>query len=259
VKPNGEYLLCVNASNTDKDFEWMVKNNRGAVMKNESSDWGQIAIQGPAAVKISEETFGSELKSIGSFQFRFVAFEGVQCMVARTGYTGEDGFEVFVPATKTVALWRAFLKAGAGLKPAGLGARDTLRTEMRFPLYGHEIDAETNPYSAGLGWVIKPDTKDFIGRSAMLTQKEQGLKRKLVGFKMIERGIPRQGYKLFSMDDQEIGFVTSGTVSPSLNEHIGVGYVDLPVSKEGAKLKVEMRGRKVMAEVVKTPFVNKKA
>jgi aminomethyltransferase len=260
LKPNEEYFLCVNASNTEKDYDWIVKNNRGAALKNESAEWGQIAIQGPTAIAISEKVLGKDVSTIGTFKFREVAFQGARCLVARTGYTGEDGFEVFVPASKTVELWRAFLKEGAplGLKPAGLGARDTLRTEMKYPLYGHEIDHETNPYSAGLGWVIKPDKKDFIGRDLILAQKAKGLKRKLVGFKMVERGIPRQGYKLFSMDELEIGFVTSGTVSPSLNEHIGVGYVDEPKSYEGSKIKVEMRGRKVQAEVCKTPFVNKK-
>ena len=145
-----------------------------------------------------------------------------------------------------------------GLKPAGLGARDTLRTEMKYPLYGHEIDAVTNPYSAGLGWVIKPEKKDFISRSLIVGQKEQGLKRKLIGFKLIERGIPRQGYKLFSFDDREIGMVTSGTPSPTLNESIGVAYVDTDFAAEGSKFNVEIRSRKVQAQVVKTPFVQTK-
>jgi aminomethyltransferase len=253
IRPNEEYLLCVNASNTDADYDWMVENNRGAVIKNESSQWGQIAIQGPQAVALTEKVFGRSLALIATFTFAPVEFAKSTCWVARTGYTGEDGFEVFVPTEHTVELWRALVKAGA--TPAGLGARDTLRTEMKYSLYGHEITAVTNPYAAGLGWVVKPDKKDFIGKGPMLSQKEQGLKQKLVGFKMIERGIPRQGYKLFSLEDREMGYVTSGTVSPTLNENIGIGYVDAKLASEGTELNVEMRGRKVRARVCKTPFV----
>jgi aminomethyltransferase len=260
VKPNEDYLLCVNASNTDRDFEWMLANNRGAEIRNESSQWGQIAIQGPEAVKISEITFDRELRQIPSFNFIEATFQGARCLIARTGYTGEDGFEIFVPAEKTVQLWRALLQEGAtfGLKPAGLGARDTLRTEMKYPLYGHEIDATTNPFAAGLGWVIKPEKKDFIARGIIVGVKEKGLSRKLIGFKLIERGIPRQGYKLFSFDDREIGIVTSGTPSPTLNESIGVAYVEPAFAAEGAKFNVEIRSRKVQAQVVKTPFVHPK-
>ena len=254
VKPNEEYFLCVNASNTDVDYDWIVENNCGAVIKNESLQWGQIAVQGPKAIALSEKVFGRPLSEISSFNFATIAFAGGNCLVARTGYTGEDGFEVFVPAAKTVELWRGLVKAGA--TPAGLGARDTLRTEMKYSLYGHEIDAVTIPYAAGLGWVIKPDKKDFIGRAAMLSQKEKGLSRKLVGFKMVERGIPRQGYKLFSLEDREMGYVTSGTVSPTLNENIGIGYVDAKLAAEGSEFCVEMRGRKVRAKVCKTPFVS---
>lgn len=260
VKPNQDYFICVNAANTAKDFEWMKAHNRGADIIDESNQWGQLAIQGPKAVEITERVFKKDLRSIESFTFAFEKFEGAECLLARTGYTGEDGFEIFVPAPKTVALWRALLKEGQplGLRPAGLGARDTLRTEMKFPLYGHEIDESTNPYSAGLGWVVKPKEKDFLGRSEILGQKERGLTHKLVGFKMIERGIPRQGYKIFSIDEMEIGVVTSGTVSPTLNENIGIGYVRNDLSLEGERICVEMRGRKVQAEVVSTPFVKKK-
>ncbi len=256
IQPNNEYLLCVNASNTDKDFAWIEKNNRGAIVKNESREWGQIAVQGPSAVGITERVFVRPLSMIASFTFATVPFEGASCLVARTGYTGEDGFEIFVPAAKTVNLWRAVVKNGA--TPAGLGARDTLRTEMKYPLYGHEIDAATNPYGAGLGWVVKPEKKDFIGRSAIMTQKEKGLTRRLIGFKMIERGIPRQGYKLFSFDDKEIGVVTSGTMSPTLNENIGIAYVTNEFAAVGSKFNVEIRLRKVQAVVCKTPFVNRK-
>lgn len=225
-------------------------------MKNESTKWGQVAVQGPRAVEITEKSFGQKLSDITGFTFRPVTLNGSSCLVARTGYTGEDGFEIFVPWEKTLELWRSLVKNGA--KPAGLGARDTLRTEMKYPLYGHEIDATTNPFAAGLGWVVKPEKKDFVGRSAMISQKEKGGGRKLVGFKMTERGIPRQGYKLFSFDDREIGSVTSGTMSPTLNENIGIGYVDQKYANPGSEFAVEIRSRKVQAQVCKTPFVNRK-
>jgi aminomethyltransferase len=260
VKKDSDYLVCVNASNADKDFAWMVKNNRGAEITNESEQWGQIAVQGPQGLKLAGRLFGADVEKIPSFEFRSMPYGGSAVLVARTGYTGEDGVEVFVPASLTVKLWRELLEKGKdlGVVPVGLGARDTLRTEMKYPLYGHEIDDVTNPYSAGLGWVIKPDKKDFIGRAAIVLGKEKGLPRKLIGFMMRERGIPRAGYKLFSLEDKEIGFVTSGTPSPSTGENIGVAYVDKELAKEGQRLAVDIRGRKVQAEVVPTPFVNKK-
>jgi aminomethyltransferase len=260
VEKGANYLLCVNASNTDKDFAWMVKNNRGAEITNESAEWGQIAVQGPKAMELAARVCGDDVLKIPTFEFRKIAYAGTSVLVARTGYTGEDGVEIFVPADKTAELWRDLLKKGAdlGVQPIGLGARDTLRTEMKYPLYGHEIDDKTNPYAACLGWVIKPDQKDFVGRAAILSGKEKGLPRKLIGLKMRERGIPRQGYKLFSPDKKEIGFVTSGTPSPSTGDNIGVAYVDKEFSANGSVINVDIRGRMVQAEVVPTPFVNKK-
>ena len=260
VKKGTEYLLCVNASNTDKDFAWMVKNNRGAEITNESDKWGQIAVQGPKALQLLDRVCGGGVSQIPSFEFREMPYAGSKILVARTGYTGEDGAEIFVPADKTAQLWRDLMAKGQdlGVMPIGLGARDTLRTEMKYPLYGHEIDDASNPYAAGLGWVVKPDKKDFIGRAAILAGKEKGLPRKLIGFKMRERGIPRQGYKLFSPEGQEIGFVTSGTPSPSTGDNIGVAYVDKAFTADGSRIDVDIRGRKVQAEVVPTPFVKKK-
>lgn len=256
LEPGNKYLLCVNASNSDKDFAFLQKNNKGAVLENVSSKWGQLAVQGPEAIKIANEVFKEDFSSVTYFTFK-------ECRgnyVARTGYTGEDGVEIFVPWDKTVELWKNLLKAGAskGLKPIGLAARDTLRTEMKYSLYGHEIDDETNPYEAGLGWVVKPKEKDFIGKAKILAYKEKGLKRKLIGFKTIERGIPRQGYSLFSFDSREIGKVTSGTMSPTLNEFIGIGYVDVEFANEGTDISVDIRGKKIKAKVVKTPFVTVK-
>lgn len=252
LEPNNKYLLCVNASNSDKDFAFLQKNNQGAVLENQSSKWGQLAVQGPKGLQVANEVFGEDFSSVNYFTFK----EANGCYVARTGYTGEDGVEIFVPWDKTVDLWKKMIKAGA--KPIGLAARDTLRTEMKYSLYGHEIDDETNPYEAGLGWVVKPQAKDFIGKAKILAYKEKGLKRKLIGFKLLERGIPRQGYGLFSFDSREIGKVTSGTMSPTLNEFIGIGYVDTEFAAEGSEIAVDIRGKKVKAKVVKTPFVNVK-
>lgn len=260
MEKGADYLICVNASNADKDFQWMVKNNRGAEITNESNQWGQIAVQGPKAMQLAERVLGAEIKNIPTFEFRRVFHNDAGLLVARTGYTGEDGVEIFVPAAKTVSLWRELLAQGKdlGVMPIGLGARDTLRTEMKYPLYGHEINDTSNPYAAGLGWVVKPEKKDFIGREVIVSAKEKGLQRKLIGFKMIDRGIARQGYKVFSLEGKEIGVVTSGTPSPSLGNNIGVAYVDKELSAEGKRFSVDIRGRMVQAEVVPTPFVNRK-
>lgn len=263
VEKGRDYLLCVNASNTDKDFAWVIKNNRfsgTADITNESEKWGQIAVQGPSAIQLVARVCGDEVKSIPTFEFRRVPYSGDILFVARTGYTGEDGFEIFVPANLCKNLWIELLEKGRdiGVSPVGLGARDTLRTEMKYSLYGHEINDATNPYSAGLGWVVKPEKKDFLGREKILAQKDQALRSRLVGFKMVERGIPRQGYKLFSLDGKEIGYVTSGTQSPSLNEGIGIGYVARDFSEVGKRLNVEIRGKMIQAEVAKTPFVKSK-
>ncbi|MGE0529457.1 MAG: glycine cleavage system aminomethyltransferase GcvT [Bdellovibrionales bacterium] len=259
MEKDKDYLLCVNASNTDKDFAWMVQNTRGAEVLNESAGWGQIAVQGPKAMELVGRVLGTEAQEIPGFEFRQRPYVGGEVLVARTGYTGEDGVEIFVPARLTAPLWRDLLAQGKdlGVIPVGLGARDTLRTEMKYPLYGHEIDDQTNPYAAGLGWVVKPDKKDFVGRAPIMAAKEKGLPRKLVGFKMRERGIPRQGYKLFSFDSQEIGLVTSGTPSPSLNENIGIAYIEKEFAAEGTRFNVEIRGRMVQAETTPTPFVNR--
>ncbi len=255
LKRNEDYLVCVNASNKDKDFAWMIKNNKGADITDESSQWGQIAIQGPKALELCDRVFGFKVSEMKSFTLQAGKFQGHTIMVATTGYTGEKGCEVFVEAAGTTALWVELLKhQDLGVMAIGLGARDTLRTEMKYSLYGHEIDDTTNPYEAGLGWVIKPAKKDFIGKALIVGAKEAGLKKALVGFKMIDKGIPRQGYALFGFDNKEIGKVTSGTHSPSLDEPIGIGYVDVAFAAEGTEILVDIRGRKVKAKVCKTPF-----
>jgi aminomethyltransferase len=257
IEKGRDYLLCVNASNTEKDWQWIVKNNKGAELKNESADWGQIAVQGPQAIALTGKVFGTQVQNIEKFHFAPLAFEGELCYLARTGYTGEDGFEIFVPLKKTVVLWRALLREGApyNVKPIGLGARDTLRTEMKYSLYGQEIDDATNPYEAGLGWVVKPDAKDFIGKEKILSQQSAGLSRRLVGFKMRDKGIARHDYKVVSIDKSEIGKVTSGTVSPTLNENIGIAFVKKDFAKVGTEIYIDIRGRMAAAQVVETPFV----
>lgn len=257
LAPGKDYLLCVNAANTDKDWQFIREENAGAELENESGLWSQIAVQGPKAMALLRKLLGTEIETIATFHFREVLFQGKTVLVARTGYTGEDGAEIFVPNDKAVALWSALMDAGAefGVQPIGLGARDTLRTEMKYSLYGHEIDDTTNPYAAGLAWVVKPATNDFVGKTAMLARKEQGLARKLIGFKLVDKGIPRQGYSLFSFDNQEIGKVTSGTMSPTLSLPIGIAWVDAAYAQVGTEFAVDIRGRKVKAQVVPTPFV----
>ena len=259
LKKNEDYLVCVNASNADKDFAWMVKNNKGADITNESDKWGQIAIQGPKALELCDRVFPFKVSEMKPFTVQSGKFGNFNIMVATTGYTGEKGCEVFVEAAGTVSLWNTLLEKGKdlGTMPIGLGARDTLRTEMKYSLYGHEIDDTTNPYEAGLGWVIKPAKKDFIGKAIIVGKKEAGLQRNLVGFKMLEKGIPRQGYSLFSFDNKEIGKVTSGTHSPTLDEPIGIAFMDVALAKEGTEFHLDIRGRKVKAVVCKTPFISK--
>ena len=258
LDPGRDYLVCVNAANAGKDVAWMKANvPAGAEVVDESDRWAQIAAQGPRAMTLITRIFGDAIKDVAPFAFRAAAFGDDSVLIARTGYTGEDGVEIFVPPTAAVALWRDLVARGEdlGVAPIGLGARDTLRTEMKYPLYGHEIDDHTNPYAAGLGWVVKPDAKDFVGRAQILGGKAAALARRLVGFKMVDRGIARHGYRILDDAGTEIGRVTSGTLSPSLGENIGVGYVDRAFTEPGAMIRVEIRGKTLAARVVTTPFV----
>ncbi len=256
---DSDYLVCVNASNKDKDFAWMTKHNKGADVTDESDLWGQIAIQGPKALSLCDRVFGFKVSEMKTFNIHSGTFKGHKILVATTGYTGEKGCEIFIETAGTADLWNTLLEQGQdlGVKPIGLGARDTLRTEMKYSLYGHEIDDTTNPYEAGLGWVIKPDQKDFMNKAQILGIKTAGLTKKLIGFKMLDKGIPRQGYGLFSFDNKEIGKVTSGTHSPTLDEPIGIAYIDVAHAQEGTEFLLDIRGRKVKAVVVKTPFISK--
>lgn len=261
LEKGSNYLVCVNAANKDKDYQWMTENNLGADITDESHLWSQIAVQGPEAMKLVLRLFAdlSVMSTAKPFTFFQTQFQGSRAIIALTGYTGEKGCEIFIHNDGAVALWKALLEKGSdlGVQPIGLGARDTLRTEMKYSLYGHEIDDTTNPYEAGLGWVVKPTNKDFIAKNIILEAKNKGLGRALIGFKMLDKGIPRQGYNLFSFDNKEIGKVTSGTHSPTLDEPIGIGYVTVDHSKIGTEFFVDIRGRKVKAVVVRTPFIEK--
>ena len=257
LEKNADYLVCVNASNTDKDWAWMQANNLGADMTNESDHWAQIAVQGPKAPALMDAVLGMKVTELKRNQVLRGKFAGAELIIASTGYTGERGGEIFIDKSGAVALWQALLEKGRAfaVQPIGLGARDTLRTEMKFSLYGHEIDDRANPYEAGLGWVIKPAKKDFMNKAQIVGVKEKGLGRQLIGFKMVEKGIPRQGYELYSPSGQKIGHTTSGTLSPSLDVGIGIGFVAAHEASVGNMILVDIRGRKIKAEVVPTPFV----
>lgn len=259
LKKNEDYLVCVNASNKDKDFAWMQKHNLGADLQDESDLWGQIAVQGPKALQLISQVLDLPAQDMKPFQLKHGQWQGFEFIFATTGYTGEKGGEIFIQKDGTVRLWQSLLATGEnlGVQPIGLGARDTLRTEMKYSLYGHEIDESTNPYEAGLGWAMKPLKKDFLGKTPILQKKEQGLSSKLVGFKTLDKGIPRQGYELYSIDNKLIGKVTSGTHSPSLDYPIGIAYVASEFANEGTEIFVDIRGRKVRSVICKTPFISK--
>jgi aminomethyltransferase len=254
-----DLLVCVNASNRKKDFEWLHGHAFGADVQDESDRWAQLALQGPRAAEILQKLTSTRLGAIGTYRFTEGEVAGVRCTIARTGYTGEDGFELFCPPEAAPKLWDALLEAGApeGLAPAGLGARDSLRLEMAYRLYGNDMDETRTPLEAGLAWVVKLDKGDFVGREALRRQKEAGLSRKLVGFTLTEPGIPRHGYRVLHAG-AAVGEVTSGTKSPTLQLPIGLAYVPAALAAEGSTFAVEIRGRPVAARVVKTPFHSKK-
>lgn len=251
-------LVCVNASNTAKDFEWMKQHAKGVQPVDRSADYAQLAIQGPKAAGIVQRLTSTPLAPIAAYRFTEGQVAGADCIISRTGYTGEDGFELYCAPSGAVALWEALLEAGKGdgLAPCGLGARDSLRTEMKFPLYGNDIDDTHTPLEAGLGWIVKLDKPDFTGRAALERQKAAGVTRKLVAFELTEPGIPRQHYAIVS-DGQKVGEVTSGTMGPSVKKAIGIGYVPPGLAAEGSTFAVEIRGRPVAARVVKAPFYKK--
>lgn len=254
---DNDYLLVVNASNTDKDFKWFLehKEDEDVEIIDESPETGQIAIQGPLAESILQKLTDVNLADIKFYRYTYGQVDGVKCLISRTGYTGEDGFEVYCPQEKTVQLWNKLLEVGGdNILPCGLGARDTLRFEAKLPLYGHEMSEEITPLEAGLGRFVALDKEeDFIGKSALKAQKEAGVPRKVVGIEMLERGIPRAGYAV-KKDGKEIGFITTGSYAPSLDKNLGLVLIDSAHADIGTELTVSIRNKDVKAQIVPTPF-----
>ena len=251
------YLLVVNASNIDKDWDWInSKNESGAEMKNLSDDYSLLAIQGPKSIEAMQSLTDVNLSEINFYNFKIGNFAGIaHVIISATGYTGSGGFEIYCKNTEVEQIWDSVLKAGAsfGIKPIGLAARDTLRLEMGYCLYGNDIDDTTSPLEAGLGWITK-FTKPFINHEALKAEKENGSKRKLVAFQLDTRGIPRQGYSILDTQGNTIGHVTSGTMSPSLSKGIGMGYVTTQASSIDNKIQIQIRKKLVPATIVKLPF-----
>lgn len=257
---NEHYLLVVNASNSDKDYKWMLDNKGDLDVEiiNNSHNISEIAIQGPKAESILQKICDKDLSQIKFFRFDSdVKVAGAKCLVSRTGYTGEDGFEVYTENKNIVNIWRELLKLGKedGLKPAGLGARDTLRFEASLPLYGNEITNDISPLEAGLGFAVKVDKEaDFIGKSVLKKQKEEGLKRKLVGFELLDKGIARHGYEVLK-DGEVIGFVTTGYASPTLGKTLGFALIDAKYAALGTELEIKVRNRVLKAKTIKKRFL----
>ena len=255
-----DYMLVVNASNIEKDWSWISKfNTSGAAMKNISDDTCLFAVQGPRATAVLQSLTKTNLSAIPYYHFAMREF--AQCKnvcLSNTGYTGAGGFEIYCDHTQAVQIWNALFEAGKNenIKPIGLGARDTLRLEMGFCLYGNDIDDTTSPLEAGLGWITK-FTKNFTHSDALKKQKEEGVRRKLVGFKMVDKGIPRHDYPIQDNTGATIGKVTSGSISPVLGIGIGLGYVKSEFSKPGSNLYINVRGKSLKAEVCKMPLIEK--
>ena len=249
-------FICVNASNQEKDFAHMRDLNRfEAVIELSSDRYAQLAIQGPRALDTLQKLTTTKLAEIRYYWFIDGEVSGVAARIARTGYTGEDGFEIYIDPSAAARIWDEILQAGQefGIKPCGLGARNTLRLETKMALYGHEIHASITPLEADLGWIVKFDKGDFVGRDALARQKEQGIRRKLIGFEMRGRGIARDGYEVF-LDGAPAGWVTSGSPAPTLNKNIGLCYLPVEHARVGRAIEVMVRNQPVAAETVDTPF-----
>lgn len=255
------FFLVINAGNIDQDFNWMLEQ-RGtyqAELTNVSAEWAEMAIQGPKAQEILQKLTETDLAEIKFFYFRpNVEIAGVPCLVSRTGYTGEDGFEVYLENHEAEKVWQAIMEAGRweGIKPAGLGSRDTLRFEAALPLYGNELSPEITPLEAGLGMFVKLDKADFIGKDALVKQKEAGLSRKLVGFELLDKGIPRHGYEVMA-DGKQIGIVTTGYLSPTLKKPIGLALIDIDYSPLDTPIQIQVRKRILPAKVISKSFYKK--
>ena len=254
-KKKNEFMLVVNAANNEKDLDWLNSHAKGDIrIENMSDNIGLVAIQGPRSRNILQTLTDSNLTNIQFYHFVEGRLNGKKAIISRTGYTGELGFEIYANSDDIGEIWDAIMKAGQdkGLEPAGLGCRDTLRMEMKLALYGNDIDDTTNPIEAGLGWITRLGKTDFMGKKALLEAKAN-VTRRLVCLEMTERAIPRQGYTIL-MNDESVGIITSGTMSPSLETGIGIGYVNKPFDKSGTELLVDIRGRMKSAVVVKPPF-----
>ncbi len=253
------YLLVVNASNIDKDWEWCNKNNSvGATLYNASDEIAQLAVQGPLALKAMQKLTDTPVTDMEYYTFKKLTFAGVKDVIfATTGYTGSGGCEIYMANEDAPVIWNAVFEAGKefGIKPIGLAARDTLRLEMGYCLYGNDINDTTSPIEAGLGWITKfTDAKDFTDKAYLLKQKQEGTKHKLVGFEMVDKGIPRHEYEIVDAEGNKIGEVTSGTMGPSVKIPIGMGYVPTALSKPGSEIYIKIRDKILKAKVVKFPF-----
>ncbi|MEJ2541528.1 MAG: glycine cleavage system aminomethyltransferase GcvT [Gemmatimonadota bacterium] len=251
------FMLVVNASNREKDWAWIQSQARGmeVSLHDQSDETALLALQGPRAREILRPLAEPEVDEIGYYRFAEGRVAGVPAVISGTGYTGEDGFELYVPAARARSLWDAILEAGAGagLIPAGLGARDSLRLEVGYALYGNDLDEDHTPLESGLGWITKLDKGDFVGREALLAQKAEGVGRRLVGLRLTARGFPRPGYAILA-DGAPVGVVTSGTLSPTLGEGVALGFVQSEHASPGTELAVEIRGKAVPAVVQRPPF-----
>ncbi len=257
--PGEKYLLVVNAANLEKDLNWVLDHNHfGAVVENASDRMAQLAVQGPLASRILQKLTAIHLGDIPYYHFQTGEFAGVsEVIVSNTGYTGSGGFELYMDVADGPLIWEQLMEVGKefDLKPAGLAARDTLRLEMGFCLYGNDIDEQHSPLEAGLGWITRfVEGNDFINREALEQQKANGVDRRLVGFEMLERGIPRQHYPILDENGRELGEVTSGTMSPMLNKGIGMAYVTAEKAKAGTEIWIGVRNKRIAARVCKMPF-----
>jgi aminomethyltransferase len=251
------FFICVNASNQDKDYAHIAAlNSFDAIVENASDRYAQLAVQGPLALKTLQKLTRTDLAQIRYYHFAGGEVSGTPARIARTGYTGEDGFEIYIAPADAPRIWDEILAAGAefGIKPCGLGARNTLRLEAKMALYGHEIDATTTPFEADLSWIVKLDKPAFVGRDTLIRQKERGVSRKLIGFEMRGRGIGRDGYDVYTENGANAGWVTSGGPSPTLNRNIGLCYLPSAQAQPGRTISIAVRGQPVDAVTVSTPF-----
>lgn len=249
-------MLVVNAANIEKDFAWIEDHLQGdATLRDESDQTALIAIQGPRAADILQKLTEVDLSAIGYYHFTYGQVAGLDAIISRTGYTGEDGFELYVAPADAPVIWRSLLKAGSdeGIMPVGLGARDTLRLEAAYMLYGNDIDSSTSPLEAGLGWTVKFGEADFLGREVMEQQKASGLRRRMVQIEMLDRAIPRQHHRVW-VDGDQVGELTSGTFSPTFQRGVGLGYVRADQARPGTEVEIEVRGDRHPARVVKKPM-----